>query len=240
PSVFTNYSNGQARINAMQTETVNVTLKGTGSYMLDGSFDNGIVAHAYRHGISTRLTGGPNQNCLGGLTNNEQMGEGWLDWFGLMLTMKPGDQPETPRGIGTYAVGQPTNGIGIRLAPYSTDFAINDYTYGDTNDTQNVVSPHGVGFVWATMLWDLTWAYVDKYGFDPDLYTGTGGNNKVMQVVIDGLKLQGCQPGFVVGRDAILAADTAMGGKDQCLIWDVFARRGVGVNASQGTSFSMT
>ncbi|HLV13553.1 MAG TPA: T9SS-dependent M36 family metallopeptidase [Xanthomarina sp.] len=241
PSVFTNYSNGQAIINAMQTETVNVTLKGTGSYMLDGSFDNGIVAHEYGHGISTRLTGGPNQNCLGGLTNKEQMGEGWSDWFGLMLTMKPGDQPETPRGIGTYAVGQPTNGIGIRLAPYSTDFAINDYTYGDTNDTQNVVSPHGVGFVWATMLWDLTWAYVEKYGFDPDLYNGTGGNNKVMQVVLDGIKLQGCFPGFVDGRDGILEADRLLtGGEDQCLIWEVFARRGVGANASQGTSYNMT
>src|SRR5690554_2601416 len=240
PSVFMSYADGQILMNAIQTQTVSVTLQGTGVYMRDGSFDNGIIAHEYGHGISTRLTGGPSTNCLGGILNKEQMGEGWSDWFALMLTMKPGDQAEDARGMGTYAVGQPTNALGIRLAPYSTDFAINDYTYGDTNDTQNVVSPHGVGFVWATMLWDLTWAYVDKYGFDPDLYTGTGRNNKVMQVVIDGLKLQGCQPGFVVGRDAILAADTAMGGKDQCLIWDVFARRGVGVNASQGTSFSMT
>jgi hypothetical protein len=32
---------------------------------------------------------------------------------------------------------------------------------------------HGVGSVWATMLWDLTWAYVNKYGFDNNKYTGT-------------------------------------------------------------------
>ncbi len=76
------------------------------------------------------------------------------------------------------------------------------------------------------MLWDLSWAYIDKYGFDPDLYYGTGGNNKVMQLVIDGLKLQPCSPGFVDGRDAILAADTALtGGEDQCLIWEVFAQK---------------
>jgi hypothetical protein len=239
PSVFMNYDNGQILINAMQTQTLNVTLQGTDSYMLDGSFDNGIVAHEYGHGISNRLTGGAAAaNCL---SSSEQMGEGWSDWFGLMLTMKPGDQAEDVRGIGTYATGQPTNGIGIRLAPYSTDFAVNNYTYIDTNDAANVAVPHGMGFIWATVLWDLTWAYVDKYGFDTDLYNGTGGNNKVMQVVIDGLKLQACNPGFVVGRNAILAADMALtGGEDQCLIWEVFANRGVGFMASQGFGWSRT
>ncbi|WP_417865627.1 T9SS-dependent M36 family metallopeptidase [Xanthomarina gelatinilytica] len=238
PSVFMNYTNGELLISQMQTETVNVTLQGTGNYMIDGSFDNGIVAHEYGHGISTRLTGGPGTNCL---DNPEQMGEGWSDWFALMLTMKTGDQPEDARGIGTYAVGQPTTALGIRLAPYSTDFAINDYTYIDTNDSANVAAPHGIGFIWSTILWDLTWAYVDKYGFDPDLYNGTGGNNKVMQVVIDGLKIQGCSPGFVTGRNAILTADMALtGGEDQCLIWEVFANRGVGFDASQGFGFSRT
>src|SRR5690606_3563855 len=57
PSVFMNYTNGELLISQMQTETVNVTLQGTGNYMRDGSFDNGIVAHEYGHGISTRLTG---------------------------------------------------------------------------------------------------------------------------------------------------------------------------------------
>ena len=40
------------------------------------------------------------------------------------------------------------------------------------------------------MLWDLTWAYVEKYGFDDDFLNGNGGNNRVMQLVTDGLKLQ--------------------------------------------------
>jgi hypothetical protein len=238
PSVFMNYVNGEILIAAMQTQTLNVTLQGSDAYMLDGSFDNGIVAHEYGHGISNRLTGGTSVNCL---TNSEQMGEGWSDWFGLMLTMKSSDQPEDARGIGTYAIGQSTTGLGIRLAPYSTDFAINDYTYIDTNDSANVAVPHGMGFIWATVIWDLTWAYIDKYGFDADLENGTGGNNKVMQVVMDGLKLQGCNPGFVNGRDGILAADMALtGGEDQCLIWEAFANRGVGFAASQGFGFSRT
>ncbi len=91
------------------------------------------------------------------------------------------------------------------------------------------------------MLYDLTEAYVDKYGFDSDLYYGTGGNNKVMQLVLDGLKLQPCGPDFIDGRDALLAADMATtGGEDQCIIWEVFANRGLGLNASGGSKFSRT
>ena len=46
-----------------------------------------------------------------------------------------------------------------------------------------------------------------------------------MQLVLDGLKLQPCNPGFESGRDAILEADMlANGGANQCLIWEAFAR----------------
>ena len=216
---------------------VTVILKNTGSRPeLDGDFDNGIIAHEYGHGISTRLTGGPNNSSC--LRNAEQAGEGWSDWFGLMLTMKPGDTGAKPRGIGTYVQNQPTSGRGIRPSPYSTDFAVNNYTYGATNNAV-LTAPHGVGFVWATTIWDLTWALVDKYGFDPNLYTGKAGNNLAMQLVIDGLKLQPCNPGFVDARDAILAADRANNaGVNQQLIWTVFARRGLGFSAQQGLSTS--
>jgi hypothetical protein len=153
-----------------------------------------------------------------------------------MLTLEPGDQPEDIRGIGTYALGQPTDGNGIRPAPYSTDFGVNDYTYGDI---PGLAVPHGVGFVWATMLWDLNWALIEEYGFDSDFYYGTGGNNIAMQLVIDGLKLQPCSPGFVDGRDAILEADEiANGGANRCLIWEVFANRGLGLSADQGSNGS--
>ncbi|WP_430399506.1 M36 family metallopeptidase [Flavobacterium sp.] len=200
----------------------------------DGDLDNGIIAHEYGHGISTRLAGGPNNSgCLSG---NEQQGEGWSDWFALMSTIEPGDLGTDGRGIGTYARNQPVTGSGIRTYRYSTNMAINPHTY---DDIKTEAVPHGVGSVWCAMLWDLTWAYIDKYGFDPDLYNGTGGNNKVMQLVLDGLKLQPCGSGFVDSRDALLAADFALtGGDNQCLIWEVFARRGLGASAIQGTSAS--
>lgn len=235
PSIMINQELGESIIAALISgEVINTSLMADGTFRTDGDFDNGIIAHEYGHGISNRLTAGPsNVNCL---FNTEQMGEGWSDWFGLMITMKATDVPETGRGIGTFVLGQNTDGSGIRPARYSTDFAINDFTYGATNNLGLSV-PHGVGFVWATTLWDLTWAYIDKYGFDNDLFNGNGGNNKVLDVVLEGLKLQPCQPGFIDGRDAILAADIALtGGEDQCLIWEVFAQRGMGFNASQGLS----
>ena len=46
---------------------------------ISSGFDNGIVAHEYSHGISTRLSGGPLQSTC--LSNDEQMGEGWSDFF---------------------------------------------------------------------------------------------------------------------------------------------------------------
>lgn len=250
PSVFINYADGMILRNALiNGETLNVTLQDYPVFQLDGSFDNSIVSHEYGHGISNRLTGGAsNTSCL---NNPEQMGEGWSDWFALMMTIKPGDTGELGRGIATYASGQNTNDIGIRPAQYSTDFAIDNITYGATNDDTIIGTlngqpvswneiPHNIGYVWGSILWDLTWAYIDKYGFDADLYNGDGGNNKAMQIVMDGLKLQPCNPGFVTGRNAILAADQALtGGEDQCMIWEVFANRGVGLNASQGVADNM-
>ena len=71
----------------------------------DSDLDNGVIAHEYGHGISNRLTGGPaNVTCL---QNAEQMGEGWSDWFALVLTPEAGDTATTPRGVGNYVSFQP-------------------------------------------------------------------------------------------------------------------------------------
>ncbi|AWM13396.1 T9SS-dependent M36 family metallopeptidase [Flavobacterium sp. NRK F10] len=243
PAVFVTYNIGEALIAEMASGTVNATLKNDDVTFInsDGDFDNGVIAHEYTHGISTRLTGGAsNSSCL---QSSEQMGEGWSDWAALMMQVQAGDQPTDVKGIATFLYSEPTNGTGIRQYPYSTDMSIDPLTFGDTNgmwytyNGSDYIDVHSVGTVWATMLWDLTWAYIDKYGFDPDKYNGTGGNNKVMQLVLDAMKLQPCNPSFVSGRDAIIAADQATtGGEDYCMIWEVFARRGLGVNASSGTN----
>ncbi|HET9316714.1 MAG TPA: M36 family metallopeptidase [Vicinamibacteria bacterium] len=203
----------------------------------DGDLDNGVIWHEYGHGISNRLH--PTVSCLG---NSEQMGEGWSDWQSVIMTMRPGESGAVGRGIGTYVLGQPTNGVGIRPARYSTDFAVNNFTYANVG---SLAIPHGVGFLWNTMLWEMTWALIASHGgtIEPNLYNtaSTAGNIVAHKLVMAGMDLDPCNPGFVDGRNAILAADQAMfGGANQCTIWGAFAKRGLGFSASQGSSSSTT
>ena len=234
PVVSLGNANCQA-IREFAGQSLNVTFQipdDSGPEFVDGDFDNGIVAHEYGHGISNRLTGGPSAaGCLG---NDEQMGEGWSDYFGLVISVQPGDSGEMPRGIGTFALKQQTNGSGIRRQRYSTDLSVNNQTYDDVKGT---TAPHPLGEVWAVVTWDLYWAFVEEYGWDPDLVNGTGGNNMAIQLVMDGMKLQACSPGFEDGRDAIFAADELnYDGIHECLIWEVFARRGMGFFMTQESS----
>ena len=83
------------------------------------------------------------------------------------------------------------------------------------------------------MAWDL----IEKRGFNPNLYDpwNTGGNNLAYQIVTDGLKIQGCGPTFITGRDAIIVAEEALqDGADACTLWASFSRRGLGFSASDG------
>ena len=61
----------------------------------DGDLDSGIVIHEYGHGISPRLTGGPTVNCL---TGEEQMGEGWSDFFAITMLLDPGSTTQKSHG----------------------------------------------------------------------------------------------------------------------------------------------
>jgi hypothetical protein len=246
PSISLSFEDGEALIKAMETETITAVLRDDGPLtdltFKDGDLDQGIIAHEYGHGISTRLVGGrKNFGCLLSQAFEEQMGEGWSDFFGLYTTQKLTATEDDVRGIGTYVLFQDTKGLGIRPARYSTDMTVNDYTYEHLPAaSRKLTVPHGIGFVWATIIWDMYWELINQYKFDPDLYYGTGGNNIAMTLVMDGLKIIPCGGvGFVAGRDAIIAADAAIyGGANECLIRSVFARRGVGAGAIQGASSS--
>ena len=208
----------------------------------DGDLDNGVIIHEYGHGVSNRLTGGPAINCLSG---NEQAGEGWSDYLAITLLLDPAlDDPDEPRGMGTYVLFQnDRHGAGIRPRPYTRDMAIQPYTYdsiktgGWLNGT-SLALPHGLGHGWAATLWDVNWDLIDKHGFNPNVYGAwdSGGNNRAIQYVIDGLKMQGCGPGLVVARAAIIAAADALDSDDECTLWAAFSRRGLGFSAVQGTT----
>ena len=209
----------------------------------DGDFDTGIIFHEYGHGVSNRLTGGPTVNCLSG---SERGSEGWSDYYAISLLLNPElDDPQGTRGLVPYVLFQPDRTAnGLRPRPYSRNMEFQPFTYdsiksGAWLNGSSLSVPHGVGHGWAAILWDMTWDLIDKHGFNPNVYEAwdTGGNNRAIQYVTDGLKLQGCGPGLVVSRAAIIAAgDELSEGEDTCSLWASFSRRGLGFSAVQGTA----
>lgn len=237
PAIFVSGADGfklRAAILAGATLNVNAVLGPD----FDGSFDNGVVSHEFGHGITNRLTGGPaNSDCLDNTTGNQTMGEGWSDFFGLWMTTQPGDDGSNRRYVATYDTGEPSAvGPGFRRKPYSTNFSRNNYTYAQLGTgARQFQETHDVGEVWATVLWDLNWQFIYRYGYNADFFAATGGNNKTLKLVLDGCKLQVCNPGFLDGRDALLRADSLTNrAANASLIWNVFARRGMGYSAVQG------
>lgn len=208
PSVMVSLDDGTLfKANVPLTATI---ADGTGGVPdRDSDLDAGVIAHEYGHGISNRLTGGPaTVACLG---NAEQMGEGWSDWFALTLTTHPSDTGTTPRGVGTYVNFEPADGLGIRPTQYTTDMTVNPSTYASVADTVNISQPHGIGYVWNTMLWEMYWNLVDRYGYNADIYDSWN---------------TGEQPGAAVGdgRPEVPGVPTGFRRRPH---WDPPGRRGV-------------
>lgn len=223
----------------------------------DGDFDNAVIGHEYGHGISNRLTAGP--DALLPLGGDEQGGEGWSDFIGLFLITRTNDllpaTSEHPngvlpnKGIGTYVTYQGIEGAGIRPTRYSIDMSINPSTFKDIARGGEITVPHGVGYIWCTMLYEMEQLFIDQYGFNNDPYfaanpdasgapaTGSGGNSVAMRLVMEGMKLQPASPTFQQQRDAILKADSLLyGGRHSCTIWRAFAKRGLGFSAQSNSN----
>ncbi|NRA00967.1 MAG: metalloprotease [Myxococcales bacterium] len=205
----------------------------------DGALDAGVIVHEYTHGLSTRLLGGPSTSSC--LDNQQQMGEGWSDWYALVYTAGAGDLGPDPRTIGSYLFGQPIDGPGNRPKPYSMDPAINDFSYASIN---GLPAPHDLGSAWGQVLWKMYWALIDVHGFDSDLHNpvpGWAGNQRALLYVTEGMKNTICSPTFVDSRDGILqVAIDNFGGEDSCAIWRVFADFGLGTDAISGGADSTT
>ena len=210
--------------------------------MRDGSLDSQIIIHEYGHGVTNRLVGGPANASALDARQSRAMGEGWSDWWALMFTLKPTDAKYQAQSFGTYSLGQPPDGPGLRRLPYSFDMSIDPATYGDYNESNAV---YDVGVIWCSALWDMNWLLIDEYGYGEDISQGydpavagkNGGNNLALKLVEDSLKLMPANPSLLDGRDALLQADVILtGGANQRIIWEAFARRGMGLSASDGGS----
>jgi cysteine-rich repeat protein len=225
-SLFIGQGHGQILKDALGS---GVTVRLTSRVERDGDLDSTLIAHEYGHGVSIRLSGGASDaGCLAD-DQSAGMGEGWSDWWALVLTTTAEHRATDPRPIAAWASGEGPDGLGIRNFRYTTDISANPQTLSTISATN---PPHGVGEVWALGLWEMYWLLVANYGFDPDWIGGTGGNNLALQLVMDALKIQGCQPTFLDARDALFDADLATnGGANECLLWQAFAKRGMGEDA---------
>lgn len=221
----------------------------------DGDLEAGIVIHEFSHGLSTRLTGGPaNSGCLG-WGESGGMGEGWGDFIATTIrsTSKYSDY-----SMGAWASNLDR---GIRNYVYSTNITVNPSTY-KTLDSPGYWGVHAIGEVWAEILWVVSNKLIEKHGFSDTLFpplaeedgtiptgdfyrprksnaNGTPkppipihGNTLMLQLVINGMKLQPCRPSFFDARDAIIQADKVLtGGENYCTLWKGFSERGLGPDA---------
>ena len=171
----------------------------------DSGQDGDVVLHEYGHGISNRLVGGPaNTSCLGG-TQAGAMGEGWSDYWAATFYGNG--------VIGEFVTNNLTNGI--RRAAYSVPANPVHDSYADVGAGGFQV--HRDGEVWAATLWDLR---------------QTLGAAIADRLVLQGMKFTPCSPSFLNARDGILMADQNLNGNaNRCVIWQVFARHGMGVSA---------
>jgi uncharacterized protein (TIGR03437 family) len=190
----------------------------TASPQLDGDFDQGIIVHELSHGLSTRLVG--NGTGLAG-TQSRGMGEGWSDYFGLVLLRSESDDLNGSYAVGQYAFNNYARGI--RRFPYSTDPQVYPLNFGDIARSIEV---HNVGEIWCNALLEMRAQLIRKLGFQE-------GHRQSIQLVVDGLKLTPVSPTFLDARNAIMLADKVNnGGANQCLIWQAFSKRGMGFSAT--------
>lgn len=186
----------------------------SGTPQRDGDFDQGVIIHELTHGLSNRLIG----NATGlGMLQSGGMGEGWSDWFGLVLLAQEGDDL-----AGSYAVGQYVTGNysrGVRRFPYSTNPEVFPLTF---KDISLIPAVHPMGEIWCNTLWEMRALLIQKYGFQE-------GQRQSIQLVVDGMKLTPIVPSYLDARNAILLADRVNnGGVNQCVIWQAFAKHGMG------------
>jgi hypothetical protein len=234
------YNNAYFTITADGTSgTMGLFLWTRTSPMRDSALESQIIIHEYGHGVSTRLVGGPsNAQALSGLQSGA-IGEGFSDLWALLFTQKSGDAATDSYAIGNYLSGETSSGAGIRRYAYSTDMNVDPLTYGSYNISSEV---HDAGEIWCSTLWDLNWLLIDKYGYNSEIgtgYSGEGdaGNQLMLQLAMDSLKLMPANPTMLDARDALLMADQVRtGGENQQEIWQAFANRGMGLYAYDGGS----
>jgi hypothetical protein len=225
----------------------------------DGDIDADVFVHEMTHGLSNRL-----HNNGSGLTTTQGggMGEGWSDFYARSILSSASENINGLYASGAYVTNQlSTMGnsnyyYGIRRFPYAVKTTLgpngkphNPLTFADidtaqinTSDGAYAENPlnfsgnganevHNIGEVWCMMLLEVRARIIARLGY-------AAGNQRMLQITTDAMKLDVASPTLIQARDSIIAADNAgFGGADVNDIWAGFATRGEGYGASvTGTS----
>lgn len=216
----------------------------------DSALDAGIVLHELTHGMTHRLIG----NGSGLLWDvARSMGEGWSDFYALSLLNPTAADATSGRYVFapwvTYKLGVLNDNYvyGFRRFPYGGDVASNPLTFADldavTADESGGIAPsplnigasgamevHNAGTIWTQVLWDVRARVIaDPAGANGDVAVG---NEVMLQLVTDALKMTPPNPSLIDGRDALIAADCATNDcRNEASIWQGFAGRGLGYRA---------
>jgi extracellular elastinolytic metalloproteinase len=211
----------------------------------DGGLDMSIVGHEYTHAISNRMIGGPDE----GITSEQggAMGESWGDLVGAEYLFSHGYPTGTnPWAVGPYATGNQVKGI--------RDYAINrnPLTYANYGFDSTGPEVHADGEIWNGVMWELRSALVDRWNArypyshrQRQLRCAEGndrngplrprlcpGNRRWVALMFDAFLLQQGATSFVDARNAMIAADRLrFGGANRKVLWDAFAKRGLGNGA---------
>lgn len=232
PGLAIGKTDGEALVAAVAAGPVEVTLQSAPiGVERDGDLDSGVSGHEWGHYLHHRLavcnTG---QQCRG-------MSEGWGDFNALLMQLREGDNRNGTYAQGSYADANGTPDaayFSIRRFPYSRDRTKNDLSFrhiGDENPLPTLTpgrlngaansEVHNAGEIWTSMLWEAFNLLIDDHGVPI-------ARRRVTDYLAAGLLLTPPDATFTEGRDAILAAASALDSDDMLLIAAAFAGRGAG------------
>jgi hypothetical protein len=177
------------------------------------------------------------------------MSEGWGDFNGLLLQLRDGDNRN-----GTYAQGSYADASGerdaayfsVRRFPYSRDRSKNNLSFRHIADENPLPTNtpsrlnggpnsevHNAGEVWAMMMFEAFNVLIDAHGVPV-------ARRRITDYSVAGLLLTPPEATFLEGRDAILAAASALDSDDMLVMAAAFAGRGAGSCAIAPTNAVLT
>ncbi|MEO0321359.1 MAG: M36 family metallopeptidase [Myxococcota bacterium] len=242
PATMVSQGNG-GRLADAEGDEVQMRLSAVNN--LSGSLDNQIIAHEWGHYIHNRLVRCGNNQCGG-------MGEGWGDYMALLSFLNEDDVRGEPYPAGSFALsGRTPVYFGVRRVPYSDDPAFNALSFrhisqGEALPTEhplgggsaNNAQVHNSGEIWASMMFDATWALVDRSREPAAPYDFAEAKRRMMSYVVTGMQLAPENPTYTEQRDGIVLAALENDVEDARVIALAFAGRGAGTCAVSPARFS--